>query len=151
MTPEYRVTRVVAKQTIYAAAGLFAAGIVSTMLTLVTPWDGLFRASAILAGTGSAISFMLFLYWSHERTHFFTRVGRCEVLKLMGSAESYRSCRSMAPVIAKAIENARAHNTSSEKRYYRQEMREHYRLERADVITPEDCSTSTRRILARFS
>ena len=28
---------------------------------------------------------------------------------------------------------------------------EHYRLERADIITPEDCSTSTRRILARFS
>jgi uncharacterized membrane protein len=61
MTPEYRVTRVVAKQTIYPAAGLFAAGIVSAMLTLVTPRDGLFRASAILAGTGSAISFMLFL------------------------------------------------------------------------------------------
>ena len=57
----------------------------------------------------------------------------------------------MAPVIAKAIENARAHNTSSEERYYREEMHEHYRLERADAITPEDCSTSTRRKPARFS
>jgi len=151
MTPEYKVTRVVAKQAIYATAGFLAAGIVSAVLAVVTPWDGFFRSSAILAGTGSAISFMLFLYWSHERTHFFTRVGRCEVLKLMGSAESYRSCRSMAPVIAKAIEDSRAHNTSNEQIYYREEMHEHYRLERADIITPEDCSTSTRRILAKFS
>jgi hypothetical protein len=151
MTPEYKVTRVVAKQTIYAAAGLLAAGIVSAVLAFVTPWDGFFRSSAILAGTGSAISFMLFLYWSHERTHFFTRVGRCEVLTLMGSAESYRSCRSMAPVIAKAIEDAQAHNTSAEQRYYREEMHEHYRLERADVITPENCSASTRKILGKFS
>jgi hypothetical protein len=151
MTPEYKVTRIVAKQTLYAAAGLLAAGIVSTVLALVTPWDGFFRPTAILAGTGSAISLMLFLYWSYERTHFFTRVGRCEILKLMGSAESYRSCRSMAPVIAKAIEDARTHNTSSEERYYREEMHEHYRLERADIITPEDCSNSTRRILSKFS
>ena len=151
MTPEYKVTRVVAKQAIYATAGFLAAGIVSAVLAVVTPWDGFFRPTAILAGTGSAISFMLFLYWSHERTHFFTRVGRCEVLKLMGSAESYRSCRSMAPVIAKAIEDARAHNTSNEQIYYREEMHEHYRLERADIITPENCSTSTRRILAKFS
>jgi hypothetical protein len=151
MTPEYKVTRVVAKQTIYAAAGLLAAGIISALLATVTPWDGIFRPAAILAGTGAAISFMLFLYRSHERTHFFTRVGRCEVLKLMGSADSYRSCRSMAPVIAKAIEDARAHNNRTEERYYREEMHEHYRLERADIITPEDCSASTRRILAKFS
>jgi len=57
----------------------------------------------------------------------------------------------MAPVIAKAIEDSRAHNTSNEQIYYREEMHEHYRLERADIITPEDCSTSTRRILAKFS
>ncbi len=151
MTPEYKVTRIVAKRALYAAAGLLAAGIVSTVLALVTPWDGFFRPTAILAGTGAAISFMLLLYWSHERTHFFTRVGRCEVLKLMGSVESYRGCRSMAPVIAKAIEDARPHNSSTEERYYREEMHEHYRLERADVITPENCSASTRKILARFS
>ena len=151
MTPEYKVTRILAKRAIYAAAGLFAAGMISAVLAFVTPWDDFFRPTAILAGTGSAISFMLFLYWSHERTHFFTHEGRCEVLKLMGSAESYRSCRSMAPVIAKAIEDARAHNTSNEQIYYREEMHEHYRLERADLITPEDCSTSTRRILAKFS
>lgn len=151
MSPEYKVTRVVAKPTLYAAAGLLAVTMISAVLALVTPWDNFFRPAAILAGTGSAISLMLFLYWSHERTHFFTRVGKCEVLKLMGSVESYRSCRSMAPVIAKAIEDARAHNTSSEQHYYREEMHEHYRLERADIITPEDCSTSTRRILARFT
>ena len=151
MTPEYKVTRVVSKKAIYATAGFLAAGIVSAVLAFVTPWDDFFRPTAILAGTGSAISFMLFLYWSHERTHFFTHEGRCEVLKLMGSAESYRNCRSMAPVIAKAIEDTRAHHTSNDERYYREEMHEHYRLERADVITPENCSASTRRILAKFS
>jgi len=151
MTPDFKITRIVAKRAIYATAGLVAAGIASTVLALVTPWDGFFRPTAILAGTGAAIAFMLCLYWSHERTHFFTRVGRCEILKLMGSVESYRSCRSMAPLIAKAIEDARAHNTGGEERYYREEMHEHYRLRRADVITLEDCSTSTRRILAKFS
>ena len=151
MTPDYKVTRIVAKPPIYAAIGLLAAGIISVVLALVTPWDGFFRPTAILAGTGSAISFMLFLYWSHERTHFFTRVGKCEILKLMGSVESYRACRAMVPVIAKAIEDARTHNTSSQERYFREEMHEHYRLQRADVITPERCSISTRRILAKFS
>ena len=151
MNPEYKVTRIVSKPAIYATAGFFVAGIVSAALGYVTPWDGFFRSTTILSATGAAISFMLFLYWTHERTHFFTRAGKCEILKLMGSVESYRSCRSIAPVIKQAIEEARAHNTSSEELYFREEMHEHYRLQRANVITPEACSISTRRILAKFS
>ncbi len=56
MSPEYKVTRVVAKRPLHVAVGLIAAGIASAILASVTPWDGFFRSTTILAATGAAIS-----------------------------------------------------------------------------------------------
>ena len=150
MSPVAKVTRVIAKRALYAAAGLLGAGLVAAVLAAVTPYDQIFRSASILLGCGTIISFMLFLHWSHERTHFFTSMGNCEVLTLTGTVESFRACRTIAPAVSKAIRDAQANNTKNEQTYFREEMHEHYRLHRADVITPEDCSDATRKILAKF-
>jgi hypothetical protein len=150
LNPVARVTRVVARKAMYAAAGLFSATLVAGILYAITPYDQILRSSTILLACGSAISFMLFLYWSHERTYFFSSEGDCEVLKLMGSAESFRACRAIAPAISQAIEKAKSDNTRDRQMYLREEMHEHYRLQRAAVITSEACTAATRRILSQY-
>jgi len=79
-----------------------------------------------------------------------TSEGGGEVLRLMGSVESFRACRSIAPVVSKAIEEAQAVNTDDRQVYLREEMHEHYRLQRANVITTEVCTAATRKILGKY-
>jgi hypothetical protein len=150
LNAEPKVTRIVAKRTVIAALGLVGAGIVSALLGVVTPWDDFFSSTTILIGTGATIAFMLFLYLTHERTHFYTTAGDCEVLRLMGSVESYRTCRAIAPAISQAIKDAQASNPSDRAPYLREEMHEHYRLQRANVISKQACNAATRKILGGF-
>ena len=145
-----KISRVIAKRTLFAMIGLVAACLVSGLLFVFTPWGDIFRATTILLGTGATIAFLLFLYWSHERTHFYTAIGECEVLRLMGSVESYRTCRAIMPALCQAIRDAQANNPSDRQLYLREAMHEHYRLQRASVISKDACTTSTRRILADF-
>jgi hypothetical protein len=150
LDPVARVTRVVARRCMYFAAAFFSAGLVTAVIDAILPYDQIFRSATILLGCGSAISFMLFLYWSHERTHFHSATGDCEVLTLMGSVESFRSCRVLAPKISKAIEAAQSDNVKDYNVYLREEMHEHYRLQRAGAISGEACSAATKTILSKF-
>ena len=68
----------------------------------------------------------------------------------MGSVESFRSCRVLAPKITKAFEAAQSDNVSDHSVYLREEMHEHYRLQRAGAISEEACSAATKRILGKF-
>ncbi len=145
-----KVTRIIATRTFMTALGLAAAGIASALLSQVTPWDDFFRSGAILLGTGAAIAFMLFVYRTHERTHFYTAAGDCEVLRLMGSIDSYRTVRSIVPAICRAIEDAQANNPSDRAHFLREAMHEHYRLQRAHVISKQACGSATRSILSQF-
>ncbi len=151
LNAEPKITRVVAKRTFFTALGLVGAGIVSVLLGTITPWSDFFSSTTILLGTGAMIAFMLFVYWTHEKTHFYTAAGECEVLRLMGSVDSYRTCRSIAPAIRQAIEDAQAKNPGDRALYLREAMHEHYRLERANAISKQACADSRRRILAEFS
>ena len=72
------------------------------------------------------------------------------VLTLIGTVDSFKRCRSIAPRIVRAIEEAQAKNVRDRSDYLRQEMREHYRLREFGVIDHDDCSEATRRILAQF-
>ena len=145
-----KISRVIAKRTLYITVGLVAACIASALLFVYTPWGDIFRGTTILLGTGATIAFLLFLYWSHEITHFFTASGDCEVLRLMGSVESYRTCRAIVPELCQAIRAAQTQNPTDRALYLREAMHEHYRLQRASVISKDACTTSTRRILTEF-
>ena len=150
INPVAKVTRVIARRAMYAAAGLLSAGMVTAVIDAIMPYDQIFRSSTILLACGAAIAFMLFLYWSHERTHFFSTTGECVVLTLMGSVESFRTCRAIAPKIVEAIEEAQSANVTDYSVYLREEMHEHYRLQRAGAITPKDCNAATKKILGMF-
>lgn len=150
MNPVTKVTKLVARRSMYVAAGMLSAGVVTAVLDAISPYDQFFRSSTILLACGSAIAFMLFLYWSHERTDFYSATGDCAVLKLMGSVESFRSCRVIAPKIASAINDAQSQNVADYNVYLREEMHDHYRLQRAGAITPEACSEATKTILGKF-
>ncbi len=150
MSDTPRLSRIIAKRTLFTALGLLGACLLSALLGTVTPWGDVFSTATILLGTGAAIAFMLCLYRSHEITHFYTANGNCEVLRLMGSVESYRKCRAMVPNIVQAIRDAKATNPDDRSMYLRESMHEHYRLQRANVISKEACSISTRKILAEF-
>ncbi len=56
----------------------------------------------------------------------------------------------MAPAIVQAIRDAQANNPSDRSFFLRESMHEHYRLQRANVISKDACSISTRKILAEF-
>ncbi len=150
LNPKPKVTKIIARRSMKAAAGLLVATAVSAIISFVLPYDQLFRSMSILLGSGSVISLMLFLYLTYERIHFFSATGQCEVLRLMGSVETFRTCRTIAEEIEKAITDAQAQNTVDWSIYLRKEMHEHYRLQRADVISDEACSSATRQILSRF-
>jgi len=150
LNPTSKVTKIVARRSMKAAAGLLVATVITGIISFALPYDQLFRSLSILLGSGSVISFMLFLYLTYERIHFFSATGECEVLRLMGSVESVRTCRTIAEALSKAIMEAQAQNTVDWSTYLRKEMHEHYRLERADVISHDACSIATRNILGRF-
>lgn len=133
-----------------ASAGLLIAAVLATIAALVIPYSQLFKSAAILLCCGAAISFMLSLYWAHERMHFFWTIGKCEVLRLLGSVESFRTCSAIVPAICQAIEEAQSTNTDNRQLYLREEMREHYRLRRANAITGETCGIATHRTLSKF-
>jgi hypothetical protein len=147
---KHKVTRIVARRAMMSATGLLIAAVVAEIVSLILPFDRLFSSMAILLGCGAAISFMLFLYWSQERTHFFSATGGCEVLRLTGTVESIRTCRSIALAISQAIEDAQVHNVDDWSVYLRKEMHDHYRLQRAGAISEEACARATRQILSRF-
>ena len=150
LSPISKVTKVVARRSMKAAAALLAATVIAGIISFVLPNDQLFRSLSILLASGSIISFMLFLYLTYERTHFFSATGECEVLRLLGSAETFRTCRTIAEELTRAITEAQAQNTDDWSIYLRKEMHEHYRLQRADVISQDACTKATRQILSRF-
>ncbi|HEY5623412.1 MAG TPA: hypothetical protein VIV14_06595 [Gammaproteobacteria bacterium] len=147
---KHKVTRIVAWRTMMSATGLLIAAVIAEIVSLSLPYDRLFGSVAILLGCGAAISFLLFLYWSQERTHFLSATGGCEVLRLTGTVESIRTCRSIARALTQAIEDARAHEVDDWPVYLRKEMHDHYRLQRAGAISEEACARATRQILNRF-
>ncbi len=150
LKPASKVTRIVARRSLKAAAGLLLATAIAAITSFVLPYDQLFRSVSIVLGSGSIVSFMLFLYLTYEQTHFFSATGKCEVLRLRGSVVTFRTCRTIADELCQAITAAQAQNTDDWPIYLRKEMHEHYRLQRAGVISDGACSSATREILSRF-
>jgi hypothetical protein len=148
--PTMTVARTIPMRVLHVAAGFAGFGLLCGLLSWLTPWNALFTPAAVFGATGTVISAMLFLYLANEKTMFATAAGNATVLTLLGTADSFKRCRSIVPAIVRAIEQAQAKNIQDRSDYLRQEMREHYRLREYDVIDYNDCSIATRRILAQF-
>ena len=150
LAPEFVTSRFMPMRVLHVAAGFLGFASLCAFISWLSPWDALFTPAAVFGATGAVIATMLFLYLAHEKTTFGTSAGGATVLTLLGTADTFKRCRRIAPKLVAAIESAHQRNTQQFSDYLRHEMREHYRLREFGVLTRDDCGDATRRILSRF-
>jgi hypothetical protein len=139
-----------AKRTLKLAAILgIIAGLAASLMVFPSV-----RSIAILAATaagGAALAaFFLFVYLSHEKAVFQTMHGRAAALTLTAGLGRIRRLRALLPNIINAIGDAANDIGEDTTVFLRAEMREHYRLRTDGVLSEEECSDSTGRILVHF-
>lgn len=104
-------------------------------------------SAAIAAASMAAVGCF---YLTHEEIRFYTQHGRAMTLRLTAGLGSIGRYRKLLPKIISAIEEAADEIGEDTMVYLRSEMREHYRLRGAGVLSDAECSDSTARILAHF-
>lgn len=150
LAPDPATARRLPLRVLHVAAGFAGFGLLCGAIAWLTPWNALFTPAALVGAAGAALAGLVFLYLAHEKTTFRSAAGRARVLTLLGTVDSFKRCRGVAPDIVRAIEAAQAKNVQNRSDYLRHEMREHYRLREFGVIGEAECSDATRRILAQF-
>ena len=102
---------------------------------------------ALLATTVAAT---IYVHRRREVIEFRTIHGRVVAFALVANLGSLRAHRRAVPKIVTAIREAHALNDPNKQLRLREEMREHYRMARAGLISDEACAAATRNILERF-
>jgi hypothetical protein len=151
LDPRPTVSRSAARQVLYPAGGaaaLAAAFAGATGLGALSPLMGLVPAFAL--GAAACILALRFLHRAGERAVFRTARGQAEVLVLFGAFGAAAELRQVVPAVVAAIHGAGADAETDNTSYLRDEIREHYRLAQSGVISEDECSTSTQRILHQF-
>ena len=133
------------------AAGI-AAGV--TGIFLIPAFFGWLSAWTVPAAIAGAIvtaglAFFAF-YLSHEKIHFKTLHGRAAAVRFGAGLGTIRRFRKVVPLLVDAIADAAETVGDETAVYLRAEMREHYRLRSAGVLSEQECSESTGRILGNF-
>jgi hypothetical protein len=90
------------------------------------------------------------VYRTHETVEFYTLHGRARVLRLVANVGAIKRLRAFVPRLSGAIDESAERITHDASAYLRAEMREHYRLRSAGVLSQDVCAQSTGRILAHF-
>jgi hypothetical protein len=150
LDPRPRVSRVASFRMLYPAVG---ATTLATILILLGSIGVFSPAACLLAafvfGLAAGVFSWVFLYRSGEQAVFRTARGQADVLVLFGTLGTIRALRRIVPALVAAIREA-AEPESDKKASLREELREHYRLAETGVITEDECSTCTQRILHQF-
>jgi hypothetical protein len=107
-----------------------------------------FASAFVLAVVSAAITWR-FLYGNGELAVFRTARGHGEVLELFASIGESATLRRIVPAIVAGI-RAAAEPSPDTQTYLREEMREHYRLAQSGVLSEDECTTCTQRILQQF-
>ncbi len=150
LSPEISTARTIPIRMLQLAGSCAGFAVLCGLLAWLTPWNIVFTPAAIVGGIAAAVAVLVFLYLADERTMFATAAGNAPVLTLIGTADSFKRCRSIRPEIVSAIKNAQTKDLQDRSIYLRQEMRELYRLREYGAIEHDDCSEATRRLLAQF-
>jgi hypothetical protein len=150
LDPVPTMRRYYPKRLFQTALGFAAvAGISALLATFGIAFAAAF-ATALVTGTTAVLVLGLSIYLSHEKICFHTLHGRARAITLVAGLGSIRRYRKAMPKLAQAIEGAEESIGEDTAIYLRAEMREHYRLRGEGVLTEEDCSESTGRILMHF-
>ena len=135
---------------IKVAAGSAIAAAIAAGLAQIDALAAIAYASAALAAAGALMSLVAFVYASHEKVVYRTLHGRAAAMTLTASLSCMRRFRATIPRLSRAIEHAEESIGDDTAIYLRAEMREHYRLRGDGVLTEQDCSEGTGRILLHF-
>jgi hypothetical protein len=151
LDPIPSIRLVLAKRALWIALAAAAlAGLVSLLADLLPSIGPAAVVAAVLAAVTAIGALAVGVYRSHETVEFYTLHGRARVLQLVANVGAIKRFRSFVPRLSAAIEESAeriAHDASA---YLRAEMREHYRLRGAGVLSRDACAESTGRILAHF-
>jgi hypothetical protein len=150
LDPRPALARFVAVPELIVAAGLLFGGMVCAALAYLSVSPAFTVPAALCLMIAALPGLWWFLYRTHERVVFRTSNGQVTVFAVHANRGCLRACRALVPHIVKAINDARGRVPTGQGVYLRQEMREHYRLREAGVLTEDACATGTRRILAQF-
>lgn len=148
--PTPTLNQFIAVKMLYTGLGLLGAALLSGILAYFQVFSAVTISLGIGFLTAALITGILFVYRTKEEAVFCTLSGRGEVIKLLASPGCIRQLRNLVPEIVKAINHAHSLNTLKKEQRLREEMREHYRLKDQGVLTEDDCSTCTLRILHDF-
>jgi hypothetical protein len=139
-----------AKRTVQVAAILAGIAAIAAMLVVFPSLATIAILTSATAGGAALAAFFMFAYLSHEKTVFRTMHGRAAALALTAGLGRIRRLRSLLPGIINAIGDAEDDIGEDTAVFLRAEMREHYRLRTDGVLSEEECSDSTGRILVHF-
>jgi hypothetical protein len=132
------------------AVGCTAATMLAALLSLFDALSRFAIPATAAAGVATIIGFVLFVYMSHEKVVFRTLHGGAAALTLEVGLGYKRRFHAALPQIVRAIDNAAESIGDETAAFLRAEMREHYRLRGDGILTEEECSDSTGRILMHF-
>jgi hypothetical protein len=131
------------------ALGSAACGLLCLALDVVLPSSLL----PLLGGASLALAALVALIAARrtgEEVVFFTRHGRAPALRWQAGFGCVRRSRKLRPRLAAAIDEASRGPVANRAASLRAEMREHYRLKEAGILSNEECTAAARRILAEF-
>jgi hypothetical protein len=152
LDPRPRISRVVAVRLLYPAIYSAALAVAATAFASFGVLPAVTWPLASAFGAAAATLAWLFGSRTGEHATFRTARGQTEALDLFGPLGSVDMLRRIVPALVVAIrEAAEAAEPTDAHTYLREEMREHYRLAQAGVISPAECATGTYRILAQFA
>jgi hypothetical protein len=150
LDPVPSIERVLATRWWYAVLGAGGTLLATWALAQFQTLRPFALPAMLLAGAAMLVAGAIALHRSHERIKFATIHGRAPVLTLIANVGSMRRFHAFVPILSRAIEEAAEQIGADTSAYLRGEMREHYRLRGAGVLTHESCAVSTGRILAHF-
>ncbi len=106
--------------------------------------------AAILGLTATFATAATAFYLSQEKIVFHTLHGRAPAMRFDAGLGTIHRFRKLIPRIVEAIADAVETIHDETAVYLRAEMREHYRLRGAGILSEEQCAASTGRILGEF-
>jgi hypothetical protein len=150
LEPSPRLSRSVARTALRTVLGCLAAGTASAICAFFSILPLVSGSAAGLLLTGAVAASFVYVRRSRERIEFRTLHGGAVVLTLIANIGSVRAHRKAVPKIVAAIREAHRLGPANKQTRLREEMREHYRLASAGIITDQACAMATRKILERF-
>jgi hypothetical protein len=144
------LTRRVARKSARATLCLVLLALAAGMLAWASVLPQVTIPAAAAATLAAAMAAGLYINRTLERVQFVTRHGRTVALMLVACCGCRRAFRALVPRLVAAIHDAAQLTEGDRTDRLRAEVREHYRLHDAGVLTRDDCAVAVQRILACF-